>query len=72
MQLTPDVYLVGSGASGIGISHPFDCHVYAVDGGSEVAMVDAGCGKDADAVMRELRAAGLVERLRYLLLTHAH
>ena len=73
MQLGPDLHLVGSGDGGFGLTDPFDCHVYLVDGGAEAALVDAGIGSAADAILANVSAAGVhVDRLRTLLLTHAH
>lgn len=73
MRLSDRVYLVGSGRLGFGISSPFDCHVYAIDGGSEIALLDAGSGLDVDAIVERMRFDGLdVSKLRYLLLSHGH
>lgn len=44
MRLTPEVYLVGGGNFGFNLSDAFDSHVYIVDGGSELAMIDTGTG----------------------------
>jgi len=47
MQLTDHVYLVGGGPfTGFGVTPGPDCHVYLVDGGDEVALVDCGIGLD--------------------------
>jgi glyoxylase-like metal-dependent hydrolase (beta-lactamase superfamily II) len=73
VRLTPEAHLVGSGDSGFGLSDPFDCHVYLLDGGSEAALADAGIGGGADAILANVEAAGIApERLRYVFLTHAH
>ena len=72
MRLAADVHLVGSGDSGFDLSHPFDCHVYLLDGGDEAALVDAGTGRGADSVLANAEAAGVLERIRFLLLTHGH
>jgi hydroxyacylglutathione hydrolase len=73
VRLTPEVHLVGSGDSGFGLTDPFDCHVYLVDGGSEAALVDTGIGAGADAILAAVDAAGVRrERLRYAFLTHGH
>ena len=73
MRLTPRVHLVGSGAGGFGITDPFDCHVYLVDGGGEAALVDAGIGLAADAILAGVEAAGVAaEAVGQLVLTHAH
>ena len=44
MQLANRIHLVGSGSFGFDLSDPYDCHVYLVDGGSELALVDVGAG----------------------------
>ncbi|MCS7222154.1 MAG: MBL fold metallo-hydrolase [Anaerolineae bacterium] len=71
MKLLEHIYLVGSG--GVGISDPGDCHVYLLDGGSELALVDAGCGVDTERILRNVAREGFdPARIRHLLLTHAH
>jgi glyoxylase-like metal-dependent hydrolase (beta-lactamase superfamily II) len=73
VRLTPEAHLVGSGDSGFGLSDPFDCHVYLLDGGSEAALVDAGTGAGVDAILANVEAAGVArERLRHAFLTHGH
>ena len=73
IALTPEVSLVGSGRTGIGISHPVDCNVYLIDGGDELALVDTGTGLDTDAILANVAALGHDPgRIRHLFLTHAH
>lgn len=73
MRLKENVYIVASGALGFGITHPTDCHVYAIDDGASITLVDCGSGVDIDAMLREMRADRLdPDRLRYVLLTHKH
>jgi hydroxyacylglutathione hydrolase len=73
IALTPEVSLVGSGESGIGISHPLDCNVYLIDGGDELALVDAGTGLDTAAILANVSALGHDPgRIRHIFLTHAH
>ncbi len=73
MQLTDRVHLVGSGRHGFGLTHPSDCHVYVIDGGSEIALIDAGAGVDIQPLMRRLEATHLdLDRVRTLFITHAH
>jgi len=73
VRLTEHVYLVGSGKAGFSLTDDYDCHVYALDGGSEVALIDAGGGRAAAAIVENLRRDGLdPARVRHLLLTHAH
>lgn len=45
MQLTEHVYLVGGGPfTGFGITSGADCHIYLVDGGEELVLIDSGLG----------------------------
>ena len=45
MRLTEDIYLIGGGSvTGFGLTSGFDCHVYLVDGGDALALVDSGVG----------------------------
>lgn len=73
MRLSEAVALVGSGASGFGLTDPWDAHAYLLDGGNEAALVDTGLGRGVDAILERVRAAGVsLDRLRTLLLTHGH
>lgn len=74
MWLTEQVALVGSGdIGGMGLTNPFDCHVYLLDGGDECALIDAGAGFDGDAIVMQIEGLGIdPARVRHLLLTHAH
>ncbi|MCC6453868.1 MAG: MBL fold metallo-hydrolase [Caldilineaceae bacterium] len=73
MRLHPRIYLAGSAE--FGLSDAWDCHVYVVDGGSELAMIDAGGGRPASYAMirRNLLEDGLEPaRIRHIILTHSH
>lgn len=73
MQLTERIHLVGSGRHGFGLTHPSDCHVYLIDGGTEAALIDAGAGLGRDAVLARLDDSGVRrDRVRSLFVTHAH
>jgi glyoxylase-like metal-dependent hydrolase (beta-lactamase superfamily II) len=76
MRLTADVALVGGGTmTGFGLSADFDAHVYLLDGGEELALIDCGMGTAAgiSRVLEQIRAAGAdPARVRRLLLTHYH
>ena len=58
MKLTDRIHLVGSGSLGFDLTDPFDCHVYLLDGGDELALVDVGAGMGAEAIVANVRAAG--------------
>ena len=44
VKLIERVSLVGSGRCGVSLSTELDCHVDLVDGGEEMALIDAGAG----------------------------
>ena len=73
MQLADRIHLVGSGSFGFDLSDPYDCHVYLLDGGSELALVDVGAGMGAEEIATNVRRAGFdPERVRRIVCTHAH
>ncbi|MHB8590050.1 MAG: MBL fold metallo-hydrolase [Candidatus Dormibacteraceae bacterium] len=73
MKLSPDVYLVGGGNLGFNISDPGDCHVYVIDGGDELAVIDSGVGAGVEQILDNIRADGLdVDRIGHLIVTHYH
>jgi hydroxyacylglutathione hydrolase len=73
MQLDERIHLVGSGSFGFDLTDPYDCHIYLVDGGSELGLIDVGAGMGADQVVANIRHAGFEpDRIRHVLCTHAH
>lgn len=58
---------------GSDLTHPLDCHVYLVDGGGELALVDAGGGGAPERILDRVRAEGHDPgAIRQILLTHGH
>lgn len=73
MQLNQRVHLVGSGGSGLRFTHRLDCNVYLLDGGSELALIDAGGGMEPERIVAQIENSGFdLRNLSTLLLTHAH
>lgn len=74
MHLTNTISLVGSGdIGGFSLSHPLDCHVYLLDGGEELALVDAGSGQEPGQILSNVIRDGYdTAKIHWLLLTHAH
>lgn len=73
MQLTETVHLVGSGQNGFSLTDPLDCHVYLLDGGSELALIDTGVGRDVPAIVAEIEAAGFDPGdIAKIFITHLH
>lgn len=71
MKLTDNIYLVGSGF--IGLSNELDGHIYLIDAGTELALIDCGAGVDTEAIVENIKSDGLDPgKLSKLLLTHAH
>lgn len=65
------VYMVGGG--GMGVSHQTDCHTYLLDGGGELALIDAGSGIKPDLIRRNLLRHDIdPSRISMILLTHSH
>ena len=61
MKLTSDIHVVGGGYYGFNISGRLDCHVYVINSGTELAIVDPGCGIDRDfeKIISNIRDDGL-------------
>lgn len=73
MRLTNEIHLVGGGDYGFNLSHRLDCHVYLVDGGDELALIDAGFGPGTERILDLIRADGFdPARVTKLFVTHYH
>jgi glyoxylase-like metal-dependent hydrolase (beta-lactamase superfamily II) len=73
VQISERVRLVGSGKNGFQTSHPLDCNVFLLDGGTEHALIDAGSGVEPERIAASIEDAGVpADRVKHLLLTHAH
>ncbi|MFQ5809682.1 MAG: MBL fold metallo-hydrolase [Armatimonadota bacterium] len=71
MEILPGLHLIASGQ--FAISHPCDCHVYLVDCGGELCLIDAGVGLDSERLLANIRAAGHEPSdIGHILVTHAH
>ena len=55
MRLTENIYLVGGGDYGLNLSHRLDCNTYVIDGGDELALVDAGFGPGTEEIVENIR-----------------
>lgn len=73
VRITDRVSLAGSGANGFGSSHPCDCHVWAIDAGTDdLILIDAGAGVDINPILRNLGRLDLRNRRTTIFVTHAH
>jgi len=61
------------GGGGIGLSHPCDSHIYAIENDGDIAMIDAGSGIAPKHIRDRLIADGLdPSRIKTIILTHSH
>ena len=76
MRLTADVSLVGSGRTGFALTSPADCHVYLIDAGDELLLIDSGIGGavgSSERILRNIAEDGHdPARISRILLTHYH
>ncbi len=71
MRVTNEIFVVGS--KQLGLSGPWDSHVYLIKGKDGLVMIDAGGGGYADAIVKNIEAEGLNPRdINALLITHNH
>jgi hydroxyacylglutathione hydrolase len=76
VRITDEVYLVGGGVTNaFGLSGDPDCHIYLVDGGDEVALIDCGMasGDSLERILGNVRTEGLdPEKISKVIVTHYH
>src|SRR5699024_9058004 len=55
------------------LTDAYDCHVYLIDGGGELALVDSGAGYGVDEILFNVEVEGFsLNKLKYIFLTHGH
>lgn len=73
MKILEDIYVVGGGEYGIGISHYLDCNIYLIDCGNEAVLIDSGVGVDTDIILKNIENEKIDKnKIKKLILTHAH
>jgi len=69
MKITSEIFQIG----GSGFTSSEDAAVYLICVKGCVAVVDAGCGRAADKLLKNMENAEIeAQRFQYLLLTHCH
>lgn len=69
VRITDEVFQVG----GLQLTAPEDAAIYLFAGDGHAALIDAGCGRAHDALLRNIEAAGVKpEDIELLLITHCH
>jgi hydroxyacylglutathione hydrolase len=76
VRITGEVFIVGGGiANAFGLSDDPDCHIYLVDGGDEMALIDCGmaAGDSLERILSNVRAEGLdPAKITKIIATHYH
>ncbi|PCJ56354.1 MAG: hypothetical protein COA79_18830 [Planctomycetota bacterium] len=74
LKVSENLYMVGRGTwMDKGYSNGGDCNVYVIVNGSELALVDTGCGDQSNLIVKNIKEAGLDPRnISKILLTHSH
>ena len=71
MQISKDLFLVGS--EQFGLSHLLDCNCYLVNYGKGLALVDTGLGLGVDTILTNIVRLGFdPSTLSHVLITHTH
>ena len=71
MQITNDIYLVGSDQ--FGLSYALDCNCYLIDGGGQLALIDTGVGLGVRDICSQISAHGFDPKsLDKIIITHSH
>ena len=71
MQITNDIYLVGSDQ--FGLSYALDCNCYLIDGGGQLALIDTGLGLGVRDICSQISAHGFdLKSLDKIIITHSH
>jgi len=69
IEITRDIYQVG----GKGLTSEEDAAIYLIHFKGHAALVDAGCGRSEEALLKNIRSCGVDPgHIEYLLLTHCH
>lgn len=69
VRITDEVFQVG----GPQLTAPQDAAIYLINFDAHAALIDAGCGRANDTLLRNIEAAGVKpEAIELLLITHCH
>jgi glyoxylase-like metal-dependent hydrolase (beta-lactamase superfamily II) len=69
MEITSNIYVVGGSSE----SHTSDALIYLIKSGDDAALVDAGTGRGADRVIKNIRdLISDPKKIKYIFLTHCH
>ena len=73
MRLTENLYLVGSGLTGMMLTDSWDCNCYVADLGDYRILFDCGAGVKTELITEEMEKDGIsLGEKDWLFLTHCH
>jgi len=73
MRLAKDIYLVGSGFSGLYLTDELDCNCYLINFDGTKILFDSGVGIHPELIEQEVLADGFsMEEISSVCLTHCH
>lgn len=73
MRLAKDIYLVGSGFSGLYLTDELDCNCYLINFNGTKILFDCGVGIHPELIEKEILADGFsMEEISAVCLTHCH
>lgn len=71
MRLTNEIFVVGG--KQLGLSGPWDSHIYLIKGRDGLVMIDAGAGDYVETIAENIQSEGFNPRdINALLITHNH
>ena len=69
MKITNEIFQVG----GSGLTSNEDAAIYLINIGGSAALVDSGCGRSENRLLKNIRSCGInLNQIEYLLITHCH
>lgn len=63
MKVSEQIFIVGSGYEGFDMTNPYDCHVYLIDGGGDLVLIDIGAGMGTDEILNITRLGFDIQRI---------
>jgi len=73
MKILEDIYIIGGGIYGIGLSSRLDCNIFLIDCGDQSILIDSGVGDNTEKIIENISREPYVKsKVKKLFLTHAH
>lgn len=73
MKIYDGIHIVASGDAGYALSNAYDCTVYLIGHGSDLALIDTGAAVNPEELVQNIKVEGFdPSNIRSALLTHGH